>query len=387
MIELTLIVLALALPWLGHRIGQNSGKKAAALRLVETEEQLSREIQARELSVQKREDTILSKLENIRSDGALLPSLVRWANHLQEASDNEDVQGLLRKSRPARAAAETIREVNQKARHQKQIADTLRNQIDLYESLAPWLKEFNDVTVEEVIEGLKESLFADTVSGEHPARKYLSSTEWNALSDADKLQKSLDNYLNPRRKKTLWQVGIDFERFIGHLYEEKGFKVIFHGATSGVADLGIDLICRKKNELVIVQCKRLAAIKQIPVRENTVAQIFGAAEYYRLREQVPKNVRVTPTLVTSYILSDQAREFAMHLGVEIQERVEITPYPTIKCNINPNTKEKIFHLPFDQQYDKIVVGDVDGECYVATVEEALSKGFRHAYKWQGNRSE
>jgi hypothetical protein len=77
----------------------------------------------------------------------------------------------------------------------------------------------------------------------------------------------------------------------------------------------------------------------------------------------------------------------MHLGVEIQERVEITPYPTIKCNINPNTKEKIFHLPFDQQYDKIVVGDVDGECYVATVEEALSKGFRHAYKWQGNRSE
>jgi Holliday junction resolvase len=387
MIELILIVIALALLWAGWRAGLNSGKKAAAKRLLEIEGRLSREMRVRELSVTKREEKILSKLESVRSDGVLLPSLVRWADQLQQAADDEDTNALLKKSRPARVAAESVREANQKARYQKQLADMLRNQIDLYESLAPWLREFNDLTVEEVIEGLKESLTVEAVSVEHPARKYLSSTEWNSLSETDRLQKSLNNYLNPSRKKSLWQVGIDFERYIGHLYEQRGFKVIFHGATTGVADLGIDLICSDKNELAIVQCKRLAAIKEIPVRENTVAQIFGAAEYYRLREKISKNVKVKPTLVTSYILSEQAKEFAKHLKVEVLEKVEITNYPTIKCNINPNTGEKIFHLPYDQQYDKVVIGDVAGECYVATVAEAINKGFRHAYRWQGSGQE
>jgi len=35
-----------------------------------------------------------------------------------------------------------------------------------------------------------------------------------------------------------------------------------------------------------------------------------------------------------------------------------------------------YHLPFDPQYDSIIIGNVDGECYVNTVAEAEAKGFR-----------
>ena len=58
-------------------------------------------------------------------------------------------------------------------------------------------------------------------------------------------------------------------------------------------------------------------------------------------------------------------------------------YPMIKCNINPQTKEKIYHLPFDQQYDKIIIGNNSGEFYASTVKEAVKKGFRRAFRYRG----
>jgi hypothetical protein len=57
----------------------------------------------------------------------------------------------------------------------------------------------------------------------------------------------------------------------------------------------------------------------------------------------------------------------------------------IKCNVNPSKKEKIYHLPFDQQYDRTQVSR-RGECYVATVREAEQRGFRRAWRHQARRA-
>ena len=57
-------------------------------------------------------------------------------------------------------------------------------------------------------------------------------------------------------------------------------------------------------------------------------------------------------------------------------------FPRIKCNIN-NDGEKIYHLPFDQQYDRVQIIN-DGEMYATTVTEAEEAGFRRAYRWHGN---
>lgn len=43
---------------------------------------------------------------------------------------------------------------------------------------------------------------------------------------------------------------------------------------------------------------------------------------------------------------------------------------------------KIYHLPFDQQYDNVKINK-PGECFAFTVKEAEGKGFRRAYKWFG----
>jgi hypothetical protein len=45
--------------------------------------------------------------------------------------------------------------------------------------------------------------------------------------------------------------------------------------------------------------------------------------------------------------------------------------------------ERIYHLPFDQQYDTTVIEPQRGEQYVVTVAEAAAAGFRRAWRWRG----
>lgn len=63
----------------------------------------------------------------------------------------------------------------------------------------------------------------------------------------------------------------------------------------------------------------------------------------------------------------------------------IEDYPLIKCNISQGTGEKIYHLPFDQQYDKVIIDTHRGEMYAFTVKEAEKNGFRRAFRWNENK--
>jgi hypothetical protein len=166
------------------------------------------------------------------------------------------------------------------------------------------------------------------------------------------------------------------------IYESQGFKVHYHGALEGREDLGIDLVCSKNGHTHIIQCKRLSEQKGIPVRENVIAQVYGSALFYAME----KHVKEMPTalLITTYECSEMARKFAKHLGVVLREKFLFQPYPCIKCNISRATGEKIYHLPFDQQYDKTSIGDVEGDFYANSIIEAEAAGFRRAFRWTGN---
>src|SRR5205085_6444379 len=94
-------------------------------------------------------------------------------------------------------------------------------------------------------------------------------------------------------------------------------------------------------------------------------------------------LNIRAVFYTSTKLSDLARRFARELGIELKENFKFDQtYPCIKCNISRSTKERIYHLPFDQQYDKTKIVN-RGELYCATVREAESLGFRRAFRWHG----
>lgn len=90
---------------------------------------------------------------------------------------------------------------------------------------------------------------------------------------------------------------------------------------------------------------------------------------------------IKAVFVTSTSLSPVAKRAAEWLGIEVRENIRLDKsYPMIKCNINQSTKEKIFHLPFDQQYDRTKIIPELGECYVQAVADAEQMGFRRAFR-------
>lgn len=331
-------------------------------------------------------DLFQKTLSEIRTDSVLLPSLARWADAVQEEQDEILTQYLATKKHPARKASEEVREAKAECRAAKKDFNLLLNRLEFYESLAPWLVEYDGYTVIELLQSMKEERKLHTSGNvdDDPITRYVPRSEWKNLSESARNQLALDRYLDQRRKKGLWSVGIDYERYIGYLFEQDGYAVEYHGATKGKTDLGIDLICKRGSITLIVQCKRLSELKQIPVRENIVAQVFGAAEYYKMEHQLSGKVR--PVLITSYVLSDTARQFAKHLNVGIEEWKKFNAYPTIKCNVSTRSREKIYHLPMDLQYDNVIIGDQDGEFFARTVKEAEAAGFRRAYTWKGSRA-
>ena len=92
---------------------------------------------------------------------------------------------------------------------------------------------------------------------------------------------------------------------------------------------------------------------------------------------------VTPKLIATIDISPKAEQVANLLGVKI-ERIPFQRYPSVKCNVSRRTGEKIFHLPFDQQYDTALIEEERNECYVSTVKEAEDLGFRRAFRWHGS---
>lgn len=244
----------------------------------------------------------------------------------------------------------------------------LKHQIAIYEYMFPILNEFKDVPPQD----LQSAVVEAGTTGFH--YQWLSQEDFDALSDADKRQRLVDRYLNEKKSKNAWEAGIKYERYIGYLCEQQGYSVKYTGALLKLNDMGRDLIVSKGKNVYVVQCKRYADHKEI--HENHLFQLFGSVMHYAT-EHPDKNVR--GVFVTSALFSLVAAECAKKLDIKVYEHLRFEPYPAIKCNIG-RSGEKIYHLPFDQQYDTVTVETQKGEMYVSTIKDAEDAGYRHAMR-------
>lgn len=273
------------------------------------------------------------------------------------------------KSHPAHKKAQDVRELKQKTKEYIKEYKLMRYEYDMLFSLFPELEnylEYYSGEKAESIEKVKENY--DYV------QSWVSKDEYNSLDENTRNQLALDRYIESR-KKSKWAIGRDYEMFIGHEYEQKGYKVIYTGITDRLEDKGRDLIAHKDNEILIIQCKNWSKYKEI--HENHICQLFGTTVQYNIENN--SLFKATPVFITSSTLSETALKFAEYLGVQVIQNKKLEEFPRIKCNIN--NKEKIYHLPFDQQYDRTIIGDQKGEFFAWTVQEAVEKGFRRAKKY------
>lgn len=309
-----------------------------------------------------------------------------------ELGDLELASVLDQKKHPAPRAAEAIRTVAAKRKLAEREARIHKYLVTYYEDLFPWLADFRSEEIDDLLITIPETS-ANSSPEDDPVRHWLTEEEYQKLGSVEKSQLALDRYW--KRRKNRWEIGRDFERFIGYTLEQRGYSVYYQGIIQGFEDLGRDLVATNGEQTRIVQCKYWSQEKLI--HEKHVFQLFGTAvEYYLKQSAVPgfhqvdlfpellKKGQVVAELVTSTKLSDCAKSFANVLGIEFRECVPLEPYPMIKCNVSRRTGERIYHLPMDQQYDKTIVEEERNECYASTVVEAENLGFRRSFKWRGN---
>lgn len=330
-------------------------------------------IREAEIQLQKREEFLDKSKEEIRSSSEWLAKVYADldAQKAQEASEK-----LVNKAHPAYVAAEKVKEFGRLRQQAVLSAKTAQYQLDYFLSVFPWLEDYLELRPEEATK-----LFSDVpVSDDEytAVREWLSPDEYASLSEMEKWQLALDRY--NKRKKSKWQIGIDYERYIGYLLEQKGYVVHYNGATEGMEDMGRDLIAENDTHYLIVQCKRWAREKAI--HEKHIFQLYGTTVLQKLNHKT--NKKIIGIFVTTADVSDLAIECANYLDIQVYTEIPYKDYPQIKCNYS-KSGERIYHLPFDQQYDRTLIKPHSSDFYASTVQEAETKGFRHAFRWHGEQ--
>ena len=325
------------------------------------------------------EEFISSKIKDF-------PIVATAISDYENAIDKSREDVLRNKNHPAIKSADVVKEIRKEKRILIAENKSYRWELAYLKSLLPWLEELEDMSIEP-----QQTPFNTENINKDEASYWLTPDEYCQLSDVEKYQRALDRY--KKRHKSKAEIGREYERYIGYLYEKRGYTVEYFGIEKGLEDLGRDLICSKGDTTYIIQCKCWSNVQGKIIHEKYINQHFGTTLEYFINnvsnasdffKQESLLFKVVPVFISTVPYSDKAREFAKKLGV-ICKQEPIGDYPVIKCNINRSTKEKIYHLPFDQQYDKCIIRD-KGEFYANTVAEAEAAGFRRAKRWYGDGS-
>ena len=333
----------------------------------------------------------IHKICSEKSQG--FPWLAKAFSDYFELRDMKLVKYLKNKSNPALKASDILKNYVEEKKQLNKEYKVTKYTLDYYENLFPWLIDLKDNDLDSLIQVNQDNnTESNNEETEDSARKYLTDSEYQKLSTTEKYQLALDRYW--KRNKSKWEIGKDYERYIGYKYEKLGYFVKYEGIIKGFEDMGRDLICSKNNSIDIIQCKYWSKNKTI--HEKHINQLFGTTVMYWIQNLKSENMKmedffkmlksgmITPILYTSTILSPTAKDFSDALGVKYFENYSLEKYPLIKCNISSRDGEKIYHLPFDQKYDKVQIGQHKHETYVETIKEAEELGFRRAYRWNGN---
>ncbi|MGO5113583.1 restriction endonuclease [Candidatus Avoscillospira sp. LCP25S3_F1] len=314
----------------------------------------------------------------LHSESQNYPWLAKIIADFEYSENRRTYQILRNKKNPAIKASEEVKRIAKEKRELLYENKQLQYQLNYYESVFPWLEEFKQIPPREAYSYLNQSDEADDSERYEKYREYLSPEEYANLPKVEKFQRALDRYKEKRKNNR--GVGIGYERYIGFLLETDGYRVLYNGAIKGLEDMGRDLIARKDKQVLVIQCKRWG--KEKIIHEKHIFQLYATMVLLASEE---KGKDFKAVFITTTTLSDVARRCAEYLDVKLVENLPYKDYPMIKCNIAKNG-EKIYHLPFDQQYDRVSICGKPGAFYASTIKEAEDKGFRRAYRWVPDKS-
>ena len=176
------------------------------------------------------------------------------------------------------------------------------------------LKRFFEITIEDKI---KASKINELNKIKNIAKEQQNRTEYykvNKTTKEDELEKARDDYwqnkyYNKRKpaltKEEKIKKGKDYEYKCKCLFESKDYKVYPNGFLNGKNDDGIDLICYKEKEALLVQCKNWI---NPPKQDDIKIFIANADLFLKKNNHKFKNKNIRKIFITSYNKKDYGVE-------------------------------------------------------------------------------
>ncbi|WP_043600601.1 hypothetical protein [Solidesulfovibrio magneticus] len=180
---------------------------------------------------------------------------------------------------------------------------------------------------------------------------------------AEREQAKLNEYFD-----SLSQDGISiaYVRYVGHLFEKKGYCVVYYGLQKNEIDSDIDIIAYDDFETIFIKCKYYCddgALSQkhiLKFFEDSLLWISLHNTHPIIEHGVIINIIATNTTLTL-----KAMQCAYSLNVQRYDKLYLdTNYPLIKCLFH-QTLGYIYVLPWDEIYDK-----VNTKIFMKTIKEA-----------------
>jgi len=74
--------------------------------------------------------------------------------------------------------------------------------------------------------------------------------------------------------------GAKYEKLVSQRYQKENYDVYEKGLKEGFKDAGIDLVARRNDEILLIQCKNWDINNKYRVREKEVREFYGACQFY-----------------------------------------------------------------------------------------------------------
>jgi hypothetical protein len=113
------------------------------------------------------------------------------------------------------------------------------------------------------------------------------------------------------------RIGDLFESEVGQWLRRKGWTVQYRGIVRGFLDGGIDLVCRKARQVLVIQCKcfRWKNVVKTPVLKQLEEDTARFMD-----ENGGVSIGIRPLILTTSRLSGNARRYAKREGIHVIER-------------------------------------------------------------------
>ena len=111
------------------------------------------------------------------------------------------------------------------------------------------------------------------------------------------------------RMKEQKEKGKKFEEFVANHFKLDGYKTILNGIKRGKKDKGIDIVCTKDEELILIQCKNWKENSKYKIKHTHLKEFIGNCTVY-VNDNNLLDKRIKLKFITSnYVIDDSAKKY------------------------------------------------------------------------------